>query len=50
MKLDRTLSVVVLPEPVPPETSMFRRDRTQERTNCAMGSVRLPNLIKSLIL
>src|SRR3989442_15034204 len=50
MKLERTLRVVVFPEPVPPETSMFSRERTQARTNCAMGSVMVPNLIRSVIL
>src|SRR5207245_10962338 len=31
MNDDRMLSNVVLPEPVPPETRMFRRARTHER-------------------
>src|SRR5260370_24250090 len=50
MKLECTLRVVVFPEPVPPETSMFSRDRTHARTNCAIGSVIVPNLIRSVIL
>src|SRR3712207_5280710 len=47
MKDDRTLSSVVLPEPVPPETTQFNRDTTQARRNSAISGVMLPKRIKS---
>ncbi|MNQ64227.1 hypothetical protein D3C85_786410 [compost metagenome] len=42
MKLDSTLSMVVLPLPVPPDTSTFRRPRTMALSTRAMAGVRVP--------
>src|SRR5204862_113695 len=39
MNDDRMLSSVVLPEPVPPETRMFRRARTHERRNVMISGL-----------
>ena len=47
MKFDSTLSRVVLPEPVPPDTTMFRRLTTQARRNSAIWSVIEPKRIRS---
>lgn len=41
--------VVVLPEPVPPETTMFSRPLTQASRNLAISGVIVPNLIRSSI-
>lgn len=45
--LDRMFSKVVLPEPVPPETSRFLRACTHCRRNRAMGSLSEPAASKS---
>ena len=47
MNDERTLSVVVLPEPVPPETKMFRRASTQARRKSNMSGVAVPNRTRS---
>ena len=47
MNDERTLRVVVLPEPVPPETKMFRRASTQARRKSNMSAVAVPNRIRS---
>ena len=47
MNDDRTLSVVVLPEPVPPETKTFRRASTQALRKSNMSAVAVPNRIRS---
>ena len=47
MKLDSTLSIVVLPVPVPPLTRMFLRSMTQARKNTAAEGVMLPSSIRS---
>ena len=39
MKDDSTLSVVVLPAPVPPETTMLSRPRTQASRKSAVRSL-----------
>ena len=39
MKLERVLSKVVLPEPVPPEMIMFNLAFTQPLRNSSMGGV-----------
>src|SRR5438094_9173234 len=39
MKDERMLRSVVLPEPVPPETRMFRRARTHERRNVMISGL-----------
>src|SRR5579859_4160802 len=39
MNDDRMLSNVVLPEPVPPDTRMFSRARTQERRKVIMSAL-----------
>ena len=44
MNDDRQLSRVVLPEPVPPETRMFRRARTMARSTVAICGVSEPTL------
>ena len=43
-----TLSVVVLPEPVPPLMRMFSRPRTQASSTSAAGRVRVPMVTRSL--
>jgi len=50
MQLDRTLSSVVLPDPVPPHTTMFSRACTQAVRKSATGGVSEPNLTKSSIV
>ena len=47
MNDERTLSVVVLPEPVPPETKMFRRASTHARRKSNMSAVAVPNRMRS---
>ena len=47
MNDDRTLRVVVLPEPVPPETKMFRRASTHARRKSNMSAVAVPNRMRS---
>ena len=47
MLADMTLSKVVLPLPVPPETSTFNRARTRPLINSAMPAVSAPMRIKS---
>ena len=44
---DSTFSVVVFPAPVPPETRMFRRPRTQASRSSTVCLVRVPNEIRS---
>ena len=44
---DKTLSSVVLPEPVPPETRMLQRAITERRRKRAMRSSSEPSLIMS---
>ena len=50
MAADSTFSIVVLPEPVPPEMRMFSLPRTQASRNCAAFGVSVPNLIRSSIV
>jgi hypothetical protein len=50
MKPERTLSIVVLPVPVPPETRMLRRSTTQARRNMAAAGVIEPSSIRSSIV
>src|SRR5260221_14376126 len=50
MNDDRTFSVVVLPEPVPPETKMFKRASTQARRNSNMSVVAVPKRIRSSVV
>ena len=47
MNDDSTLSVVVFPAPVLPETMMLRRPRTQASRNSAERSLSVPNAIRS---
>ena len=47
MKPERTLRSVVLPEPVPPATTMFLRSSTQTRRKPAIASVHVPIRTKS---
>ncbi len=47
MNDERTLSVVVLPEPVPPETKMFRRASTQALRKSNISGVAVPKRIRS---
>ena len=47
MKEESTFSVVVLPAPVPPETTTLRRPRTQASRKSAVRSLSEPNLIRS---
>ncbi|MNM80134.1 hypothetical protein D3C81_920850 [compost metagenome] len=47
MKLDRMLSSVVLPEPVPPLTTMFRRSLTAMIRNSSIGGFSEPNVSRS---
>ena len=47
MKSDSTFRVVVLPEPVPPETRMFSRASTQALRNATISGGRVPKLIRS---
>ena len=47
MNDERTLSSVVLPEPVPPETKMFRRAFTQASRNSTISGVAVPKRIRS---
>ena len=47
MNDDRTFSIVVLPEPVPPETTMFRRASTQARRKSNISGVAVPKRIRS---
>ena len=42
MKLESTFSSVVLPEPVPPETTMFSRASTAARRKVTISWVRVP--------
>ena len=49
MNCDSTFSNVVLPEPVPPETSMFILFTTAASKNSAISFVILPNPIKSSV-
>ena len=47
MNEDSTLSSVVLPVPVPPETRMFSRASTQASSSSAISGVRVPKPIRS---
>ncbi len=47
MKLEMTLSSVVLPEPVPPEMTMLRRPRTQAARKSRTSGVKVPKLTRS---
>src|SRR5881227_3177996 len=47
MKRATTFRVVVLPEPVPPETRMFMRPSTAAWRNSAMAGLRLPSCFRS---
>ena len=47
MNDERTLRVVVLPEPVPPDTKMFSRASTQARRKSNMSAVAVPKRIRS---
>ena len=47
MKRAMTLRVVVLPEPVPPDTRMFMRPSTAASRNSAMAGLRLPSRVRS---
>ncbi len=47
MKDERTLSVVVLPEPVPPETKTFRRPSTQARRKSNISADAVPKPTRS---
>jgi hypothetical protein len=47
MKLDRTFSSVVLPEPVPPEMTMFSRPRVQADRNSTRSGVMVPKASRS---
>jgi hypothetical protein len=46
MQPERALSRVVLPEPVPPVTTMFIRAMTQQRRKWPMAGVTEPNSIR----
>ena len=50
MKLDKTFSVVVFPEPVPPDTTMLKRASTAACMNCAASRVSVPKLIRSVMV
>ncbi|MNV23505.1 hypothetical protein D3C71_1145180 [compost metagenome] len=50
MKLDSTLSMVVLPLPVPPEISTFKRPRTIALSSRAMAGVNAPTWIRLSVL
>ena len=50
MNDERTLSVVVLPEPVPPETKMLRRASTHARRNSNISGVEVPNRMRSSVV
>ena len=50
MNDERTLSVVVLPEPVPPDTKMFRRASTHARRNSNISGVEVPKRIRSSVV
>ena len=47
MKLERMLSRVVLPEPVPPVTTMLRRSRTATIRNSSIGWLSEPKVSRS---
>jgi hypothetical protein len=47
LKDESTLSVVVLPEPVPPETKMLSRASTEARRNSNISAVAVPNRMRS---
>ncbi len=47
MKLDSAFSVVVLPEPVPPQTSMLARARTARARKSSSGRVSVPLATRS---
>jgi hypothetical protein len=47
MKDDRTFRVVVLPEPVPPETKTLSRASMQIRRNSNVSAVAVPNWMRS---
>ncbi len=48
MNDERTLRVVVLPEPVPPETKMLSRASTQARRKSNISAVAVPKRTRSL--
>ena len=50
MNDDSTLSIVVLPEPVPPETKMFRRASTHARRKSNISGVAVPKRIRSSVV
>ena len=50
MNDERMLSIVVLPEPVPPETTMFRRAFTQASRNSTISGVAVPKRTRSSIV
>ena len=47
MNDDRTLRVVVLPDPVPPDTNTLRRASTQALRNSNISAVAVPKLTRS---
>ncbi len=47
MNDESTFRIVVFPAPVPPETSTFRRPRTQASRSLATGDVIVPKLTRS---
>ena len=47
MNEESTFRVVVLPEPVPPDTKMLRRASTQARRKSNISGVAVPNRIRS---
>jgi hypothetical protein len=49
MKLERMLSRVVLPEPVPPVTTMLRRSRTATIRNSSIGWLSEPKVSRSFL-
>ncbi len=50
MNAETALSVVVLPEPVPPEMRMLSLPRTQADRKCAARGVTVPKVIRSSIV
>ena len=50
MKLDKTFNIVVLPDPVPPQTIIFILAFTQASKNKAISLVNVPFDKRSLIL
>ena len=50
MNDERTLSIVVLPEPVPPETKTLRRASTHARRKSNISGVEVPKRIRSSVV